>query len=307
MNLFIIGNGFDLAHGIKSKYWDFGEYLQNYYPGFYGKLMAAINNDQGIWSDFEGELPSCGLEMEALGYQMAQNILDEIDYGSMGDNGMGIWIKEQLDFIKQLPEVLRAWIESVDINKPQVYRPDLFQADDLYLSFNYTNTLEEVYKIPRENILHIHGDAANPMDVLIMGHGDEDEMDRVKQNYHDAKSQHYQYESAESNAAILEVVLQFLENTYKDTEKIIYKKRDFFNSLCDVDNVIVIGSSLSSVDYPYFKHIKKIGEFNWTIIYYDSSNVEVAHNEKAKAENFLKSLGIPESKYNTLASSKVLL
>ena len=27
-NLVIIGNGFDLFHGIKSSYWDFKEYLE---------------------------------------------------------------------------------------------------------------------------------------------------------------------------------------------------------------------------------------------------------------------------------------
>lgn len=32
MNLFIIGNGFDLAHGLATKYNDFKEYLQKTYP-----------------------------------------------------------------------------------------------------------------------------------------------------------------------------------------------------------------------------------------------------------------------------------
>ena len=28
MNLFIIGNGFDIAHGLKTRYTDFAEYLK---------------------------------------------------------------------------------------------------------------------------------------------------------------------------------------------------------------------------------------------------------------------------------------
>lgn len=83
MKLFVIGNGFDLAHGIKSKYWNLGEYLADNYPSFFNNLNSAINNDQGIWSDFEAKLPDCGRAMEDTGLSVAQQRLDELDYDPM--------------------------------------------------------------------------------------------------------------------------------------------------------------------------------------------------------------------------------
>lgn len=55
MKLYIIGNGFDIAYGIPSKYSDFmnfvwkkdeqlGEFLDNYFPG------------KNLWEDFENTL-----------------------------------------------------------------------------------------------------------------------------------------------------------------------------------------------------------------------------------------------------------
>lgn len=47
------------------------------------------------------------------------------------------------------------WLNSVDISK---VIPDLMlDKNDKYLTFNYTETLEKIYNIPSQNILHIHG------------------------------------------------------------------------------------------------------------------------------------------------------
>ena len=32
-------------------------------------------------------------------------------------------------------------------------------ADDYFISFNYTDTLEQFYNVPQDHILHIHGEA----------------------------------------------------------------------------------------------------------------------------------------------------
>lgn len=47
INLFIIGNGFDLGHGIKSKYDDFKKFIKKEYPNIsedYSQLCPPINN-----------------------------------------------------------------------------------------------------------------------------------------------------------------------------------------------------------------------------------------------------------------------
>ena len=304
MKLFVIGNGFDLAHKIKSSYWDFGEYLQNNYPDFFGDLMAAINNDNGIWSDFERNLPMCATEMENFGLQVSQERLDELDYDPMNDEGMGQWMSEKLVFINQLPKVLREWIQSVDIKKQKAYRSDLFSEEDLFLSFNYTNTLEELYKIPDKKVLHIHGSVAKSYERLIMGHRNMRQIESTVRNHDNAVS-----EFSDSASAVFRCTLEFLEKTYKDTAMIIEKHEDFFDSISEkgIEEVVVIGSSLSNIDCPYFERIRDEGNFKWSIYYYDPEEIDISEKERTKAIKFLEILQIPEEKRNVLSSSKILI
>ena len=66
MNLFIIGNGFDLFHGLPTRYTDFVAFLQDKYPEVYGWLYDSIKSyslgywnvigkadDTLIWNDME--------------------------------------------------------------------------------------------------------------------------------------------------------------------------------------------------------------------------------------------------------------
>lgn len=48
--LFIIGNGFDLAHGIKSSYWNFREWLGNNRSNLIGMMdiFSAIKETYGV-------------------------------------------------------------------------------------------------------------------------------------------------------------------------------------------------------------------------------------------------------------------
>ena len=59
MKLYIIGNGFDLAHNIKSRYSDFGRFLEENYYGL--KVQSEIlyeDTDVSLWTDFETALGS---------------------------------------------------------------------------------------------------------------------------------------------------------------------------------------------------------------------------------------------------------
>ena len=59
-NLIIIGNGFDLAHNLKTSYKDFKEHILER-PDEYGSLKRTdnfllrffMNNDYELWSDVE--------------------------------------------------------------------------------------------------------------------------------------------------------------------------------------------------------------------------------------------------------------
>lgn len=301
MRLFVLGNGFDLAHNIASKYWDFGEYLEMNFPKFYNSLMAAINNDQGIWSDFESSLPECGSAMEDTGLYLAQERLSELDYDPMSDEGMGIWMDEQLRFIRSLPEVLRQWIQSVDIDKPRVYKDGLFTNDDLYLTFNYTNTLEKLYCIKKENILHIHGDVEMPYQELIMGHGNIKQIEWVTNRLEQSER-----EFSDCAIAVYKSELEFLKKTMKNTSMIISNNEAFFMELMDIDEVVVIGSSLSAVDKPYFEQIHSSCLCKWTFVYYESKNIHNNINEIEKAKRFAQEIGLEKDEYKVVSSAEVL-
>lgn len=65
MRLFIIGNGFDLAHGLKTKYEDFRKYLEENNENFlyrleymYGFCRESNKKyvEKYLWQDFEKNL-----------------------------------------------------------------------------------------------------------------------------------------------------------------------------------------------------------------------------------------------------------
>ena len=49
--LFIIGNGFDIAHGLDTSYWNFREYLDDSYPEFLQEFEWMYNIGRIDFSD----------------------------------------------------------------------------------------------------------------------------------------------------------------------------------------------------------------------------------------------------------------
>src|SRR3954454_534840 len=54
--LFIIGNGFDLHHGIPSRYSDFGKYLASADPSILRLIREYLFVDEDFWNCFETRL-----------------------------------------------------------------------------------------------------------------------------------------------------------------------------------------------------------------------------------------------------------
>ena len=54
--LYVIGNGFDLHHGVMSSYKSFAIWLQQKNRILYEKLNAVCRVES-LWRDFEGALP----------------------------------------------------------------------------------------------------------------------------------------------------------------------------------------------------------------------------------------------------------
>lgn len=264
-SLVITGNGFDVAHKLPTRYSDFMDYVWNVDREFYEQLIKYIFEDD-LWNDFEN----------ALGFLEAGEIkaMSDAAYlnyeGRYNDSQQAII--EELEFSTRISEILKEWIQSINTNVEPVVSDKIIDNGNIFINFNYTDTLETVYNILEENICYIHGKGTRS-ERLIIGHHNifaygamplmltYQEMDEwIK--YERNKS----YEEKEKEFAID----SYFTNTYKDTDAIIVNHRKIFERLEEVEAVYVLGHSLSHVDFTYFQRICSCvsPECVWYITYY---------------------------------------
>ena len=87
-------------------------------------------------------------------------------------------------------------------------------------------------------------------------------------------------------------VCEFYDKMSKDTNKIINTHLNYFSSLSDIDEVIVIGHSYNEIDYPYFKKISESisHKATWTLHYFsdkDKVNAERLMSEIKRYGDFV--------------------
>ncbi len=76
--------------------------------------------------------------------------------------------EECQEIIGEIQESFHDWIQ--DLNDPETSKKlHLITESSLFLTFNYTLTLENLYLIPSEQVRHIHGSAIGE-EELILGH-----------------------------------------------------------------------------------------------------------------------------------------
>lgn len=283
MKLYIIGNGFDIAHDIKCKYCDFRDFLGDNYPNYYESISHGYAGSNYLWKDFENELPSCATHIEEWGLEMGNSMREEIDYDPMDDMGIGLWLDNQYKFLNELPKYLRLWVQSIDVNKKPKFK---IEKDALFFTFNYTATLEKIYSIEHDNINHIHGFVENKNELLIIGHSDQDTISYALNKKHKAEERF-----EDCAISTFDRVAQYCETTLKRTDYIIEANSYFFNHLSEVDDIVIIGHSLNEVDMPYFRKILQAVSPNtvWTACYHNDS-------DEQRFKNILMNLGIDKEK-----------
>ena len=274
--LYVIGNGFDLAHGIPCRYQDFKRYCQEYNEEMYRHIDLFYTDTDKLWSDFEAEMPNID-ENRLFSWATALNPEWNQDWN--GYHQFVDTIKEEVDYLHYLPYSFRDWVLKLDISR---VRPmlRLYQGSSLFLSFNYTKVLEQVYSIPSQLVKHIHGVADNEVACLTVGHDStEHEIDEMFDSDNDIELE-----------ACKEV--KSLVNAWrKDTVSIIQQNNCFFNALLNVNEVFVLGHSMSSVDMPYFRRVKECVQPDavWTLSVYSGKDrqrkLEAVQKLELPAEN----------------------
>lgn len=286
--LYIIGNGFDIAHGLDTRYWKFREYLENVDPYFLRNFEELYNiqplDDTEPWYNQVAQerwnksvnLNLWSIFEEKMGTPNTTEMIEQSDCVTQGmpmvgiRDHMDIYWKEQFGFISKLQEYVKEWIESVDTAGVKCKRKALIDSNDLFLNFNYTDILEKVYGI--ESVLHIHGGVSSVCDIPpIMGHCN---MKDIEQHRIWAKEADEKF--CEAEASVLDAVADYLEEIYKDVKENMFLNKSFFNILQNVEHVVIIGWSAGSVDIPYLKEvINKVDKNSiWTVYYYDSTAYE---------------------------------
>lgn len=241
--LYIIGNGFDLMHKMKTSYADFREWLfANNRIDVIIELQTVFNeriNDSFLlWSDFEEALGHYDSEVAAT-WDIESLFLTEDTIGGQYIFSPTFLLDPSLKSI--VNDSFCSWVNQIEmIGDPVVS----FKPESVFLSFNYTDTLEEAYDIPSESILHIHGSCRT--NNIIVGHRClVDPLDYTLDGV----------DFRENNLRIQHMCE--INDLYKPIEKIIDKHQNFFDGLRQISRVTVIGHSCNEIDWPYFEKIKE--------------------------------------------------
>lgn len=262
--LYILGNGFDLMHGVHSSYYAFRDSL-----GKNSSLRHSLENfwtPEDIWADFEEALAH--FDVQAMsGEFMVDNWLDIYDvYGEDAGAAEFFMAAEAaanpiLTVCHELPDRFRKWIESLTIGTQDRPLRSMFRNGKV-LCFNYTEFVEELYGVSGNHVCYIHGcrrrDKYHPKEKLVLGHmpgAGDDSYDYKDTSLRTEKDPYQRYLMDAAQDQVIRLIAESDESLTKNCSEIIGKHKAFFESLKEVQNIIVIGHSLSPVDWDYFLEV----------------------------------------------------
>lgn len=282
-SLVIIGNGFDLMHGVESSYWNFQKTIgKNTSFRFY---METYLDTSDLWSNLEESLGKLNYSI-FLNPDIIDMWLD--DFGAYNPDAQAAdffaavetAIAPTFEIPRELKQRFKKWIKTLVVQSDD--RPfSMLHRDYKVLSFNYTEFIETLYGAKSNNVCYIHGCRKNRNNgkpsELILGHRpgmEEEQWDKVRLKSFKFKNPYKRYimESALETAA--REATWYEEETTKKCSDIIKKHHSFFDGLTDIKYIFVIGHSLSEVDYPYFEEICKKTNAKWCIGYHSLDDLK---------------------------------
>lgn len=262
--LYVIGNGFDLWHGIPSSLARFKQYVQATDHDIYREVEDYLPTQED-WSDLERALAD--MDVGAL--------IDNLEHfmGSYGaedwsDAGHHAFQNEVQNAVERLSTGLRLkfseWIRKLPIPTPATAQKRLatLDTDAVFFTFNYTSTLGSLYGVPPGRILFIHGCADLADDDLVLGHAWHPQTRKSLNDRPDIED--IDTRLMEAN----DTIDDYFSATFKRSADLIAQHRGFFDALTDIEQVIVLGHSLSDVDAAYFMALleqRSVAEAAWLI------------------------------------------
>jgi len=289
--LYIIGNGFDIYHDLPTKFSDFGEYVKendselNYY-------LECYFDYKSLWNEFEEVLSE--LDISEV-FNDNKELFPDEESDRTGDlHILGDKATQIVDTLTTgLRKSLRDYLLQIKFPNPKT----LLNLDKnaIFLTFNYTDTLERFYKIETNRINYIHNKAKIEKYIrpdeyylkdesdIIIGHAVKDK------NVTMPEQSNRGIKTAIACEEAFDVLEPYYKESFKDTKQIISENQSFFNDLPNVEKVIIIGHSLSDIDMPYFQEISKktVNVKEWIITYHGEEKLS---EMKTQALKFLSKL-----------------
>ena len=266
-HLYIIGNGFDIFTGLKTKYADFRYWLENNYPFIFENMRDAYDIDGEWWNDFEAQLGKLDVKAYVSRYTPPEKTMEEILVEAKK--------RRELEKKHNLPSSLQVdtpcanrlsglldvlqycferWVEDSQRMIPETKFIKIEKENSFFINFNYTDVLQALYEIPEERVLHIHGRASN-RERLIFGHN----IHLFEGGYSDEDKTRFELSCYE-------------KNPYEH----IYEHEELPDKLKDVESVHIYGFSFSPVDEDYidwiFKNVPR--EAQWEISWYSDTDLK---------------------------------
>lgn len=182
--LVIIGNGFDLGHGLKTRFSDFIA-SNEIYPKRYEKLKG--HDEEPDWNNVEDNFKYLLIETmeDRVPFFLSEeleNKIDEFGFDEYGDinyfpkdksDNFDDEFNEILDDVDLLNDFEQEFLVYMNKEcapsrlrklKPAKRVGEILQNTNLVISFNYTKLVEELYHF--DNVIHIHGVLENK-DIFI--------------------------------------------------------------------------------------------------------------------------------------------
>lgn len=261
--LYIIGNGFDISHGVPSKYSDFLMYVNLYHHNEFTRIgqMFGAGNPSFLWKDFENNLGTFDINRSI---QLNLSRFIQIARHDKKRNLTEFTAIENAcdELYSTIQFLFRDWFHDTIIGTNLKKKYTKFINEDIFINFNYTNVLECVYGIDHSKICYIHNNLfQDELTMPIFGHGlTNGAIESSLSNLRESKQ--FIDDSGVSIDDVKEVYRTLLRDFRKNTEDVLFNSpvQPFLQMIGkkSIDELTILGHSLGASDKPYFCKISEI-------------------------------------------------
>jgi len=283
--LIIIGNGFDLYHGLSTSYSDYRDWLLDHdervvadfesfdyatecllHESSLSCKTSSMEEGDRRWSSLEESL---GIEWDDLCYEALEHTRPDLSEDNPGWDDFWVELQVRLEYLKKLTrDRFREWVESIDLSKAQTVLN--LPGTASFITFNYTPTLEYVYGVRPDKIFHIHGRVLDKNELLQFGSPDNNpnELQKMLEDKYGVDD----FYGATIQQGVT-VACDRCADTWKNIEGNYDALNHFLDTLANVNTVIIMGNSFDKVDKPYYRDVlaPRYRDAKWLFCEYKSN------------------------------------